>query len=99
MTKTATSKVTMVPPPENVLRFYREAQGTFECLYERWQEERGFEDVQVYAVRLEERAKMCGLKVIRMMSSPFGAKMRDLAAGSEWKFTRTQREYRVERTK
>ena len=54
------------------LSFFELAHSTFCELYDRWMDEREYEDINDYRVPLDEIAKMAGVRIMRMAAKPFG---------------------------
>ena len=54
------------------LNFFNKAQATFEMLYDRWQDEKAYEDINDYQKPLESIARECGITITKMTKRPFG---------------------------
>lgn len=53
-------------------KFFDAAFDTLVYLYQRWQDERGYEAIEDYAKPLSRVAKKVGVKILRMTGRPFG---------------------------
>ena len=56
----------------NALKFFNLAATEFSYLYERWQDEKEYENIKDYQKLLDSIAQPCGVVIIKMNKRPFG---------------------------
>lgn len=56
------------------LAFYQQAQSTMLNLYQRWQDERAYENIDLYMMPLGRVADACSVVIKAMTKRPFGVK-------------------------
>ena len=54
------------------LAFFKASQRVMEVLWERWQDEGRYEDINEYAKPLQPIANKAGVKIVKMTKRPFG---------------------------
>jgi hypothetical protein len=57
---------------QNALKFFNLAETEFSYLYQRWQDEKEYEDIRDYQKPLDSIARPCGVVITKMNKSPFG---------------------------
>lgn len=66
------SNQTQLPPSKEALNFYQKAQDTVMNLYDRWQDEKKYEDIKDYQKPLDSIAKKTKVTILKMTKAPFG---------------------------
>ncbi len=74
----------------SVKAFFDEQKEFIGYLYDRWQDERDYEDIEEYAAALRKRAEKHGLKVVKAYRRPFGFTIKTNTDSYRIKVTRTK---------
>lgn len=79
------------------IKFFKNAQSTILNLYDRWQDEKEYEDINDYQKPLEPIAEKSGCKIIKMGKSPFSCifsvgerEFKLIVKAKEYSYTRTK---------
>lgn len=75
--------------------FYHAAEQTMANLYDRWKDEEGFENLDLYMKPLQPIAKKFGVKLLSFGSRPFGPTFK--VDGKTYKLTQSKRNYSYQR--
>jgi len=77
--------------------FFNKAEKTFIYLYERWQDEKEYEDIKDYQKPLDTLATKCGIVITKMNKRPFGCHF--TVSGRTFVIKMTAKSYSYGRTK
>ena len=84
-------------PSPQALAFFNQAEKTLSYLYERWQDEKEYEDIKDYQKPLNSIAETAGVVITKMNKRPFGCNF--TVDGKTFVLKMTARQYSYQRIK